>query len=361
MVQQPAQEIVDCPLRNERYSADTPMMDLFANAQVVAIIEQEVPDLAKRVPPMFKQTEAPSLSAIATLNSVSGLVRYPLSQEKLQSLNDQLAGIELTDEARHNRCARYDNDRPEVTLGDGEKSILVFIKVNGFDHNEATSAATAAIQSLAGELGWNVMVTDRGGAFSPDTLKRFDVVVWNNVSGDVLTLSQRKAFQNYVQNGGGYFGIHGSGGDFIYLWDWYVQDLIGAQFIGHTMNPHYQDAVIKLEPSDTGIAQGLPLVWKLNEEWYSFSENPRKSGAKVVATIDESSYKPVMGGIDIKMGPDHPIAWSRCVGQGRAFYTGIGHLPSSYQSVNNLGLLKNALEWTAGSNLESCRKKESGH
>ena len=44
-------------------------------------------------------------------------------------------------------------------------------------------------------------------------LGKFKVVVWNNVSGDVLTEDQRAAFVSYLENGGGWVGIHASGGD----------------------------------------------------------------------------------------------------------------------------------------------------
>jgi hypothetical protein len=38
-------------------------------------------------------------------------------------------------------------------------------------------------------------------------------MIWNNSSGDVLTEDQRAAFKTWMENGGSYFGIHGSGGD----------------------------------------------------------------------------------------------------------------------------------------------------
>jgi uncharacterized protein len=49
--------------------------------------------------------------------------------------------------------------------------------------------------------------------FNAADLKRFDAVVWNNVSGDVLTIPQRSDFKAYIENGGGFAGFHGSAGD----------------------------------------------------------------------------------------------------------------------------------------------------
>ena len=346
---------VDCPLRDAAYSVDTPLMDLMVSQEAISLLETEVPALMKRMPPLFKATTPPSLSAITSLRQVAGLVRLPMGEPEFSSLDQQLAQIPISESIKAARCARYDIDDPRPVIGKASRQILIFEKVTGYDHGEAVTAATQAIQQLATDAGWGVVISDKGSIFSTELLKRFDVVVWNNVSGDVLTLTQRKAFEDYMQQGGGFVGIHGSGGDFIYFWDWYLKDLLGAQFIGHTMYPHYQEALITVEQSDNGIGDGLASSWTLNEEWYSFSQNPRESGASIVATVDESTYKPVMGGLSISMGSDHPIAWTRCVGQGRSFYTAIGHLPESYQSAENLALLNNALVWAMGDGVKSCQ------
>ena len=349
-----AGEIIDCPLRDAAYSVDTPMLDLMVNPAVKVLLENQLPAFMKNIPPMFLATEAPSLSAIMTLRGAADLLRQPMGEEQIEQLNAALAGVEITAADRQARCARYDNDDPGLTLTDADVQVLVFDKVNGFDHGEGTAAASAAVRAIAKEKGWGVSVTNKGGVFTPQTLQHFDLVIWNNVSGDVLTLSQRRAFEGYINQGGGFLGIHGSGGDFIYLWDWYVDELLGAQFIGHTMNPHYQDAKVDIEQDANGIGRGLQSAWTINDEWYSFAQNPRDKGAVIVATIDESTYAPEMGGISLRMGDDHPIAWARCVGEGRAFYTAIGHLPAVYQVPQNLALLANAMTWASGLGESAC-------
>lgn len=348
------QAILDCPLRDAHYSVESPVMDLMLNPAAKTVVEQHIPGLFQHLPPSLLSVEAPSLSSIMSVRSMAAMLRMSEEGLDLDGLNAKLATIELTDQDRRARCARYDDDAPDLAPGEGDKRVLVFHKVNGFDHGPATEAATQAIEALANELGWAVSITDKGGAFTPETLSLFDTVVWNNVSGDVLTLSQRKAFEDYIGQGGGYLGIHGSSGDFIYIWDWYVDSLLGAQFIGHTMDPHYQDAKILIEETPGGIGQALAPGWAMNDEWYSFRESPRATGASVVATLDESSYLPEMSGQSLRMGEDHPIAWTRCVGDGRSFYTGIGHRPEVYDVPENLVLLRDALLWTAGAGASAC-------
>jgi type 1 glutamine amidotransferase len=111
--------------------------------------------------------------------------------------------------------------------------------------------------------------------FNPRDLKRFDAVVWNNVSGDVLTLAQRKDFQAYLEAGGEFAGLHGSGGDFFYDWDWYADTLLGARFKAHPLSPQFQAAKPKIDDSKNPIVSGLQPGWTMSDEWYSFKTSPR--------------------------------------------------------------------------------------
>src|SRR5262245_49230827 len=92
-------------------------------------------------------------------------------------------------------------------------AILVFSKTNGFRHNETIPAASAALEAIAREHGWGIFFTENGAVFNHDSLTRFAATVWNNTSGDVLTADQKEAFRDYIENGGGFVGLHCAGGD----------------------------------------------------------------------------------------------------------------------------------------------------
>ncbi len=351
------ESMLDCPLRDAPFSVDSPLVDVLLSPQAKAVVEEEMPGIVGKLPPNMRDTEAPTFAAIMSLRSLSSMMGLP--GEKLETMNRKLARLQVTDADRRARCARYDNQVPEFDPGDAETSVLVFHKITGFDHGASVDAATDAIEALGEQLGWAVAVTDKGGAINPETLAKFDTVVWSNVSGDVLTLSQRAAFEEYIDEGGGFLGIHGSGGDFIYFWDWYADKLLGARFVGHPMNPQFQEARIQIEQTPMGIADSLAPGWTMKDEWYSFRNNPRDSGASVVATLDESTYSPEgRGGQDLRMGDDHPIVWTRCVGQGRSFYTAIGHRPEVYHIPENLILLRDALVWTSGKGEPACSNNQ---
>jgi type 1 glutamine amidotransferase len=310
----------------------------------VEIVNRHMNGVLDRIPPTFASTEAPSFSAILTLKEVVGMAGA--SREVLEPIAVELAKLPVTDADRAARCRRYDAEIPAVEVAPGKPRVLVFEKMTGFRDGPSVEAASDALTAMAERHGWAMVTTKLGGAMTPAFLQQFDAVIWNNVSGDVLTLTQRKAFEDYINGGGGYVGIHGSAGDYIYFWDWYVDTLIGARFIGHPMEPQFQDARINLESNATGIGDNLPLDWVLNDEWYSFRQSPRDNGATVIATLDEATYSPLgRGGQNLGMGLDHPIAWSRYIGDGRSFYSAIGHRPEVYSDVIHLQLLEQGIRW----------------
>jgi uncharacterized protein len=343
-----AKPLLDCPMRDAPFSVDGPLIDIMLSEQAKKTVEQQVPGIWTKVPPFFAGTKAPTFSAILTFRKLAGIVGAVAPQIDFAKLDAALRALPVTNADKIARCERYDDERPVLAKSTGKLSVLLFEKMTGFRDTPSVMAANAAFKAMAERNGWALLVTDKGGAMHPSILKNVDTVIWNNVSGDVLTLSQRKAFRGYVEGGGGFVGIHGSAGDPVYFWDWFPDTLIGARFIGHPMNPQFQDARINIEATPSGIGSGLGGGWTMKDEWYSFEKSARLNGAQVVATLDETSYKPgksTFGGPPLEMGADHPIAWTRCVGKGRSFYSAIGHRPEVYSDANYVKMLEQAIAW----------------
>lgn len=240
----------------------------------------------------------------------------------------------------------YETVPPELPPELASPAILVFSKTNGFRHEEAIPVANELFAELASENGWGYFQTENGATFSPDILARFDAVVFNNVSGDVFTPEQRQALKEFIENGGGFVGIHGAGGDMEYAWPWYVNELIGAQFIGHTMDPQFPKADLVIEDATHPATTGLSERRTRPEEWYAFDASPRAKGYTILAGVDEKTYEPVgMFGQDVSMGEDHPLVWWHCQGNGRALYSALGHQASAYAEPEYRQLLLGATKW----------------
>lgn len=351
----PAQAAVsDCPLRDLPFSVDSPMMDLALSPAAKATVDRLEPELLKRMPERMVSTQAPAFSAIMSLRKLGGM--GALTPERVAALDEALRLLPVTAADREARCARYDDAPVKLSVAPAPVKILLFEKMTGFRDGPSVQAAKAAFLDIAGRNGWTIVPTDKAGALTPAQLRRFDLVIWNNISGDVLTLRQRGVLRRYIEGGGGFLAVHGSGGDPTYWWDWYADTLIGARFIGHPADPQFQDARIVIEANPAGIGATLAPGWTMSDEWYSFAASPRASGAQVVATLDEATYKPVgRGGQKLAMGADHPIAWQRCLGSGRSFYSAIGHRPEVYSDPRHLRLLADAIRWAAGKGETLCR------
>ncbi|MEY2927412.1 MAG: hypothetical protein RL367_1889 [Pseudomonadota bacterium] len=345
--------MVDCPMRDQPYSIDSPLMDVMLKPEARAIVDKALPDLVHNLPPMMTSTVAPAFSAIMSLRTISKFAQTP--ESTLAPINTALAALPVTAADKVARCGRYDTDKPIFAASEGKMRVLLFEKMTGFRDGPSVIAAKAMITDMAARNGWALAVTDRGGAINPATLKKFDVVIWNNISGDVLTLSQRRAFKSWIEQGGGFVGMHGTAGDPTYFWDWYPDTLIGGRFIGHPMAPQFQDAQVRIEQTKSGIGNSLSPGWMMKDEWYSFKASPRLTGANVIATLDEASYSPVgMFKQDLRMG-DHPIAWSHCIGNGRSFYSAIGHRPEGYSEDHHVRLVEQAIGWAAGKGQTLCK------
>jgi type 1 glutamine amidotransferase len=356
-----AAPVNDCPLRDMPFSATrSPVIDLLLSPTAKAVIAREMPGIFDRLPPMMSRTTAPSFGSIITLKEMAGFARQGSSagiDTAIKRIDATLRKLHVTAVDKRARCDRYDNDMPSLALPAGRPRLLLFEKMTGFRDDAGVNAAHAAFVAMAARKGWALVSTDKAGVMTPASLKRFDAVIWNNVSGDVLTLAQRRAFRDYVERGGGFVGVHGTAGDPIYFWDWYADTLIGARFEGHPITKQFQDARVVIDDSAHPVAQGLPADWTMKDEWYSFQSSPRAAGAHVIATLDESSYDPAgWAKQSLRMG-DHPIAWTNCVGRGRMFYTAIGHLPGSYAEPHVVALMEQGVAYAAGAGPAACTKR----
>jgi hypothetical protein len=252
----------------------------------------------------------------------------------------------------------HDTVAPPLPADLANPAILVFTKTNGFRHEEAIPAGVAAIESIARRRGWSVHHTENGAVHNPGDLARFAAVVWHNTSGDVLDEAQREALRRWIEAGGGWVGVHGAGGDASYDWRWYVEELVGAQFIGHTMGPQFQKGTLIGEDASHPATRHLASPWIHEEEWYSFDRSVReRPDFQVLARVDESTYSPRLKLFfmdrDIAMG-DHPIVWSHCVGRGRALFSALGHQASAYAEPELVALLEGAIAWAARIEGEGC-------
>jgi PKD repeat protein len=233
--------------------------------------------------------------------------------------------------------------------------VLVFSKTAAFRHS-AIPTAVAAIKKLGVDNNFTVDSIEDASLFTDAFLARYDLVVFNSTTGDVLNDTQQAAFERFIRAGNGYAGIH-SATDTEYGWPWYGQ-LTGAYFRDHPNGT--PAATVVVEDPTKASTKDLPARWDRVDEWYNFQTNvnPVSGGGgtdvsprgltpiHVLLKMDESTYVENDGtdGVD----DDHPIAWCKRFDGGRMFYTALGHTEATYAEPLFLKHLLGGLDTAAG-------------
>ena len=204
-----------------------------------------------------------------------------------------------------------------ISLAQQSPSVLVFSKTEGFRH-QCIEEGIISLKKLGKENHFLVQATEDANEFIA-ALSDFDVVVFLNTTGNILNVEQQKEFEQFIEGGGGFVGVHAAA-DTEYEWPWFG-DMVGAYFLSH---PKQQQATIKVVNQKHLATNFLDKEWSKFDEWYNYKDiNPV---INVLMKLDESSYT---GG---ENGENHPIAWFHEYKGGRIFYTGLGHTKESYKN-----------------------------
>ena len=223
------------------------------------------------------------------------------------------------------------------------RAVLIVSKTNAWRHLEHIPHSNDVLADISRELGRQSFTTENAAVFNDAMLKQFSVVVLNSASGDFLTTDQREAFARFVARGGGVVALHAAG-DNSHVAPWYVDTIIRTKFIGHPLgSEQFQTASVIVDKPDHPVMAGVTLPWAPKDEWYSFDVNPATRGMTVLASIDETSYRP---GAKLTMGT-HPVIWTNPNVKGRVVYSAMGHNPEFYDDPNYRRILTNAIRWTA--------------
>ncbi|WP_226022986.1 ThuA domain-containing protein [Halomicrobium salinisoli] len=240
--------------------------------------------------------------------------------------------------------------------GENEVNLMILSATPGYRHGnieygiQRLKEEYDRIASRVGADGVNYDVIAPNGpaeSFPTDAseLEMYDAIIWFNSVGNVLAdQAQRDAFEEYIQNGGGYVGIHAAcdthhPGDG--EWDFYLGMLGDAYFVDH---PEPQEAEITVTDQVHPSTDHLPARWTVTDEWYDFAANPR-GDVHVLASLDEDSYD----GATMENGrEDHPIAWCQEYQGGKAWYTGRGHTEGAFDEDAFIEHVVGGIAWAGG-------------
>ncbi|MCF2491359.1 ThuA domain-containing protein [Dyadobacter sp. CY347] len=201
--------------------------------------------------------------------------------------------------------------------------------------------------SFVGEANRRLSEMARQNSFTYDTTSN-----WNNLNADFLadyqvvlfldtrpeTPAQRDAFQNYMQNGGGWLGFHFSAfaltpSAYPQNWDWYHNDFLGSgQYKSNTWRP--TSAILKVEDSKSDITKALPATFKASpNEWYRWEKDLKaNSDIQILLSIDPASFPLGTGPKqhEIWHSGYYPVVWSNK--KYKMVYMNMGHNDIDYEN-----------------------------
>jgi len=186
----------------------------------------------------------------------------------------------------------------------------------GWDGHQPVECAELFANELNSH-GVEVTVSDSLDALNdPELVKSYDLITPIWTMGE-MSKDQSENLLNAVKAGTGLGGFHGGMGDAFrgnidYEW------AVGGIFVGH---PHVGDYTVRLTAQTHEITSQLPLEFPYNSEQYYMLVDP---SINVLADTlyDHDGRRAVM-----------PIIWTRSLGEGRVFYSALGHQVKEFSDV----------------------------
>lgn len=219
--------------------------------------------------------------------------------------------------------------------------ILIYTKNGeGYVHNNISSSIKA-LKKLLDENNMTYLASEDPALFTSNNLEKFDLLIFSNTNNEAFdTDLQRVAFQKYIQNGGGFVGIHSaSGSERDWPWFW---AMLGGKFFRHSSFQTFN--VVKIDP-DHPSATPVPNYWQREDESYYLKElNPdiHIILATDLTSITDDKLDEYPGNT---FGKYFPVTWHHHFDGGHQWYTSLGHSVEHYEDPVFMNHILGGIQW----------------
>ncbi len=182
------------------------------------------------------------------------------------------------------------------------------------DHKETIAKWKVERKSDSKKAEFDAAMAKTLEALSPQALRdnRIDAVIFCNTSG-ALPLPDLEGFANWVKSGGAFIGMH-AGSDTLKD-SLPFTDMLCGTFDGHGPQvPATLHAGDKEHPANGNIGD----IWTLSQEEMYLIKKHDRDKVRSIWFMRHHPNKPEEKGF-------FPVAWVRGLGDGRVFYTTLGH------------------------------------
>ena len=219
-----------------------------------------------------------------------------------------------------------------------QRGLLYLTHSAGYRHEAIPLSRT--VLSRIGQSLFDVTATEDVSQLTTENLARYAAVMFFTTGELPMSATQKTALLDFVRSGRGFVGVH-SATDTFYEWADYGA-LIGGYFDGH---PWHQSVRINVsEPSDA-LVSFLGPSFEIKDEIYQIRDFDEQ-GSRVLLRLDAKSVDLSRDGVH-QRSYGWPLAWTRSYGQGRVFYTALGHEEAVWRDERYQRLLLNAIRWSS--------------
>lgn len=257
------------------------------------------------------------------------------------------------------------------------KKILFFTRSAGFPHPVVTRSepeklafAEQVFKDVLTAAGYDVTVSKDGGLFDPGKIEQWDAFAFyttgsltdppraqgNSDKSPGMTAEGKAAFFKAIESGKGLLGLHSASDTFrsqkyeellrpadapAHV-DPYIA-MLGGEFTRHGAQ---QKATIRVSDSAFPGFDGLK-DYEMTEEWYALANIDPKM--HVLLVQDTTTMIRPNGQPEAMYRRDpYPCTWAKRHGQGRVFYTSMGHREDVWTNPLFQQVMKAGMAWVSG-------------
>ena len=211
----------------------------------------------------------------------------------------------------------------------GKKVLVVY---GGWEGHDPVGCRDIFVPWLT-EEGAEVILSDSLGIYKDEAvMKQVDLVVQTWTMGEIRP-KEEAGLLAAVEHGTGLAGWHGGLGDSFRNSTAY-QFMVGGQFVAHPGGTVDYD----VEPSDRKdpVMKGIGK-FHVRSELYYMHVDP---AIRVLATTRMSGeHAPWLEGVEV------PVVWKKIYGDGRVFYSALGHTAEDFSTPEVLEIMKRGIRW----------------
>ena len=175
---------------------------------------------------------------------------------------------------------------------------------------DATDEQKAAFKEA--EAKWEITLKAELQKLSPANLKNYDGVVFASTTGD-LPLPDKQGFLDWIKAGHAFIGIHAASDTFHGFPEFIA--MLGGEFAHH--GPQVSVDCLNQDSANPATAQ-LGQSWTIQqEEIYQFKNYDATKVHDLLIMDKHPEHKEIAG--------HFPVSWCKSFGDGKVFYTSLGH------------------------------------